>query len=321
MDQVVTLAGIAWDPHIRGVLSVLTGAVILMGSVYLILYTNVGTRLGFLLAAGGFFGWMFILSLTWWIQPPAIGPRGHLPEWKPLEIVYGNTSEAAHKELRELPSWCFSSISRDCEPVDGYPEGVPASVVIREKHAQVFREEGEEASLSDLAGVDEELVAASVPLRGWEIRPAGEAAEAQAVIDALLVEERGIFGSSEDYRILDAFGRGGKKGLPPDPNRWDRISTWIRNALTLRHPPHYLVVQLQHVVRPPAKPGEAPPPPRLDTRAPVISVLLVRDLGTLRVPGALATMGSGLMFGLVAFALHRRDRLAEVLLAEGDGGS
>ena len=40
------LAGIAWDPQIRGFLAVLVGVVVLMGSVYLLLGTNLGARLG-----------------------------------------------------------------------------------------------------------------------------------------------------------------------------------------------------------------------------------------------------------------------------------
>ena len=40
------LAGIAWDPQIRGFLAVLVGVVVLLGSVYLLLVTNLGARLG-----------------------------------------------------------------------------------------------------------------------------------------------------------------------------------------------------------------------------------------------------------------------------------
>ena len=54
------LGAIAFDPTIRGWLVVLTGAVVLIGSVWLLLATNSGIRLGTLLAAAGFFGWMAI---------------------------------------------------------------------------------------------------------------------------------------------------------------------------------------------------------------------------------------------------------------------
>ena len=50
-----TLAGISWDPEIRGILIVAVGAAVLMGSVYLLLATNLGNRLGFMVALAGFF--------------------------------------------------------------------------------------------------------------------------------------------------------------------------------------------------------------------------------------------------------------------------
>ena len=49
-ELVTTFAGIAWDPQIRGILTVLVGVGVLMGSVYLLLATNVAQRLGFLLS-------------------------------------------------------------------------------------------------------------------------------------------------------------------------------------------------------------------------------------------------------------------------------
>ena len=50
MSVVPVLAGIAWDPQVRGILSVLVGVLVLMGSIYLLLATNLASRLGFLLA-------------------------------------------------------------------------------------------------------------------------------------------------------------------------------------------------------------------------------------------------------------------------------
>ena len=41
------MAGITWDPFIRGVLIVIVAVVLLPGSVYLVLATDTGARLGF----------------------------------------------------------------------------------------------------------------------------------------------------------------------------------------------------------------------------------------------------------------------------------
>ena len=50
MSSLATLLAISWQPEIRGVSVVVIGVVVLMGSVYLILTTNLGSRLGFLVS-------------------------------------------------------------------------------------------------------------------------------------------------------------------------------------------------------------------------------------------------------------------------------
>ena len=94
------LAGIAYDPTIRGILAVGVGVVVLMGSVYLLLGTNTGNRLGFLLAATGFFGWMAIMGLIWWIY--GIGMLGTAPSWHVVEYNTTDTDMAVTDEVRLL---------------------------------------------------------------------------------------------------------------------------------------------------------------------------------------------------------------------------
>src|SRR6476659_10749104 len=94
------LAALAWDPQIRGALIVLTAILILPGSVYLLLATNTGAKLGFLLAAAGLTGWMATMGWVWVVY--GIGLKGDPPTWQPQEIVVGKlaergtTSEAAN---------------------------------------------------------------------------------------------------------------------------------------------------------------------------------------------------------------------------------
>ena len=76
---------LTWDPAIRGILVVALGFTVLMGSTYLLLTTNVGSRLGFLIAAAGFWGWMMIMGLTWWIY--GIGYVGPTPTWRVQEVA------------------------------------------------------------------------------------------------------------------------------------------------------------------------------------------------------------------------------------------
>ena len=75
------IAGIGWEPEIRGALTVLVGTAVLMGSVWLILTTNLGNRVGTLNALAGFFGWMAIMGAVWWSMASAY--RGIRPPGRP----------------------------------------------------------------------------------------------------------------------------------------------------------------------------------------------------------------------------------------------
>jgi hypothetical protein len=80
------MLAINWQPELRGVLTVLIGMGVWMGSVYLILGTNLGARLGFLVALTGLMGWMALMGGIWWIY--GIGLKGDAPSW---EQVPGRT--------------------------------------------------------------------------------------------------------------------------------------------------------------------------------------------------------------------------------------
>ena len=95
------IAGIGWDPEIRGALTVLVGSLVLFGSVWLILNTNLGNRLGTLIALTGFFGWMLVMGIVWWIY--GIGLTGDSPTWEPKEIIYGDLSES-ESDVQKLGS-------------------------------------------------------------------------------------------------------------------------------------------------------------------------------------------------------------------------
>ncbi|MCP4309236.1 MAG: sugar transferase [bacterium] len=55
---------------LRGILITIIAIVSLLGSVYLLLYTNLGARLGFLVAGAATFGWMVIGSLLFVVYAP-----------------------------------------------------------------------------------------------------------------------------------------------------------------------------------------------------------------------------------------------------------
>jgi hypothetical protein len=91
MHNVVLAFG--FDNEIRGILVVLTALVVLPGSVYLVIGTNLGARLGFLVSLAGLFGWMTIMAAIWLVY--GIGLKGREPSWTPKDVVVGASFENA----------------------------------------------------------------------------------------------------------------------------------------------------------------------------------------------------------------------------------
>ena len=75
----------SWDPGFRGMLTVAVAVTILCGSVFLIVATNTGARLGFLIALTGLCGWMFVMGIIWSLY--GIGYKGAAPTWKVVDVV------------------------------------------------------------------------------------------------------------------------------------------------------------------------------------------------------------------------------------------
>lgn len=259
-----TLAlSITWDPTIRGILVVLVSVAVLMGSVYLLLGTNLGVRLGFLLAAAAFWGWMTIMGLSWWAY--GIGLQGPAPSWRVVEVLTsttpGDTSEAALPEARDLSAWTE------------LPEG------------DVIRGEAQASADAALAG-EESTVA--------------------------------VFEDTAGYVTTNAFAIGGRN---PDS---------LLSRLPGPTPPQHAIIQVQSVIPVvvleegdtcPSEArciqfGETPPSAEPQPGAPVISVVMERDLGARRLPPALITIASAILLGITCNALHRRDKLVDQHRAE-----
>ncbi|HET7720660.1 MAG TPA: hypothetical protein VFK43_11880, partial [Acidimicrobiales bacterium] len=108
-----TLGAIAWFPEIRNILAVVVGVVVLCGSVYLIVGSNVGSRTGLLVTLAGLFGWMATMGVIWWMY--GIGMQGTAARWHVQELNYSSAEYAglvdanledvhALTALAELPS-------------------------------------------------------------------------------------------------------------------------------------------------------------------------------------------------------------------------
>jgi hypothetical protein len=77
------LLALNWEPQIRGVIIIIISVSVLCGSVYLILGTNLGARLGFLLSLSALSGWMLLMSIVWWSF--GIGLKGDDVSWKAMK--------------------------------------------------------------------------------------------------------------------------------------------------------------------------------------------------------------------------------------------
>lgn len=267
MSVLSSVLAIGWDPEIRGILTVVMATVILCGSVYLIMATNIGARLGFLVSLAGLAGWMFLMGIIWLIY--GIGLRGPEPSWA---AVPGRT-------VLQDPSALTQAGVFD------------ASVEIPD--GATFPEQA--------ALVEEEFIT-----EGWTPLEEADPSFGQAGSEAgVLLEETGAFAAGE-YQVVNVFDIGGE--------RWPKINDSI-DFLAFFHDPHYVVVEVAplEVVR--SEPGRAPAAAVIDDSRQHQYVYMIRDQGARRQPAAVLTFGGGLIFFILCWLLHRRDRFVRANLA------
>jgi hypothetical protein len=312
------LAAITWDPGFRGFLTVVLATAILGGSVWLILSTNSGWRLGFLLSLTGLAGWMMIMGLVWAMY--GIGYQGRLATWKVEEVNYDNLAEANTPDARTVPR-------RDELPD---PDELRAIIDGDDALTTQFPDEpGRRApQLGDLLSVDptlrEDLVD-EYPIEtddGWHLLGAADkqTGEAVAAASAYVTEERALFDTAAEFVVLDAWTKGGKSNLEDDSS-FGRAKFKVERVLTypLGHPTHRVVVRIQEVIPRETVPGQPPPTPEADPEADVISVVMVRDLGSRRQPAIFVFFFSAIVFAVCCSSLHRRDKLVAQAQAAAGG--
>jgi hypothetical protein len=235
-----------WEPELHGLVVLVLAVVLLPGSVYLLLATNLGARVGFLIAAAGLFGWMAVMGLVWTVY--GIGLKGNAPSWKVQETITGNVAASPSKTL------------------DAFPKGWHKLATDSPQAA--------------------EAVAAADPTLA---PPAGSG-------------KSGPYTSSSDYFTVGAFDAGGAHYFPG----WNGAPDFI----AFKHKPHFFVLQVEKALKQQTVPGQPPPKAAPDPSAPVTSVLMVRDLGTLRVPAAEVMVFSLMLFAACTYTLHYRDKQA-----------
>ena len=255
---------VSWDPVLTGYLAVIIGIAVLCGSVYLLLATNLGVRLGFLVAWTGLWGWMLLMSIVWWVF--GIGWIGSQPGWNVLQVAT-NPAVVPVEEVQQLSDYGLDDVPPDWIEVD--------------------EADARSAADSHVACSDAD------PRR-------------------LLAVNSCLFTAATDYFTHRVVITGGERyrplGVP------DNVIT--QYFFPSRGRPNYAVVQIQPFVPiadidPNLVDDEgAPilPAAEIDDDAPIYSVVMVRDHGSVRLRPALLTIFSALLFGLGCYHLHRRDQ-------------
>ena len=81
--SVAAIVAITWEVELRGIIVTLIGVTVLMGSIYLLLGTNLGARLGFMVALCGLSGWMALMGAIWAVYGIGLqGPRPRGSRWR-----------------------------------------------------------------------------------------------------------------------------------------------------------------------------------------------------------------------------------------------
>jgi hypothetical protein len=92
-----------WYPTIIGILVVAAAIALFCGSVYVVLGTNLGARLGFLVAFTGLMGFMVLLTVLWMFTTSPLNTlRGSIPAWELQKVVPSLHDPSVPANLRDV---------------------------------------------------------------------------------------------------------------------------------------------------------------------------------------------------------------------------
>lgn len=257
------MVAVLWEWELRGTLIVIISVGVLCGSLYLILGTNLGARLGFLVALTGLAGWMFIMGAVWWTYGK--GLLGPDPTWQP---VAGKTIIREPSRLNEV-----GILELKFEPTDD-------------------------------PSADAETVKGLLQENGWkQLNSALPSFQQAGASGGVLLEESKAYAAGE-FAVVGVYEKGGERSPQFLDGKIDFLAFF--------HAPHYAIVEVAPLVPQRTEPGRAPARAVIDSSRPHEYVYMIRDLGSKRVPSAIITISSLIIFLLLCWLLHTRDRRVAV---------
>lgn len=270
-----------WYPTILGVLVVVSAIGLFTGGTYLIVATNTGARLAFLIVGAALFGMLMLLAALWWTTASPLNTlKGRIPGYSANESIAGD--DFARSKIQAIQT-IDPNKKLDLAETTNVKAAVDALVLIPKS----------------IGGVPAELP-----------------------------DEFQTFESSTDYLVAAAYATGGGAWLDknsPYLHLGDiKVSTdasfpWVH---VTAHVPSYAVAVLCPIdLEAQEVPfGDPIPDPTCDRDKQATSIVLEKDLGSLRFPPFMVMVSSGIMFALFLLGLHWRERdlqeLAEQEAAE-----
>lgn len=225
-----------WNPYLKGAVITVLALGLFVGAAYLLLYTNVGSRLGFLLTAAAATGFVAVLAVFWITAQFVTGPKGDLPGW-PVEEIADDLGEARTAEVRDM-----AAEGNIADPAEA---------------GQIRAE------------LEQQLTAAESPHKS--------------------------FSEPAEFLTVTTYTEGGGRKWP-----------WFWSEKTT-----YGVSEICPTAEPEVLPLEAPPTPECDPEAGRQFVVVVKDLGSQRLPQFFFFGFSIILFALSLYALNRYEKEVE----------
>lgn len=299
-----------WDPTIKGILVTVCAIVLFCGSTYLLLATNLGARLGFLVSFTTLFGFMCILTTLWLItDQPLTTLKGRDATWVPVEIVT-DTKSAKTEAVQDAEAGRlnanhdFDDRIKVADASGLFTKFATGGITEDELNAQLKDDKATAQEILTLAGlVNQDQAALKAALEAAVVAPAAGTHNPPAKPDIPGLDTQFAEAADEVSLPLTARFYGGSQA--PNPLR-----------LEFSHAPLYATIDFCEAA-PAADTFPDAPPAATCKPGTTKTMVFERDLGSLKLRPFGAFVGSVLLFGLGLFLLTTRERQQKELAAAG----